>query len=128
VPTQSELPREKISVRKLNFYYEDGNHALIDISMPIYANQVTALFGPSGCGKSTLIRIFNRIYDLYPGERVEGEVLLDGKNILSQDRDLPLLRARIGMVFQKPTQFPMSLYVQHRLRHLSLSRAPAPGA
>jgi phosphate transport system ATP-binding protein len=109
-PARSELPEEKISVRKLNFYYEDGNHALIDISMPIYANRVTALFGPSGCGKSTLIRIFNRIYDLYPGQRVTGEVLLDGENILSPDKDLPLLRARIGMVFQRPTPFPMSIY------------------
>ncbi len=101
---------EKIVVRELNFYYEDGNRALIDISMPIYANSVTSLFGPSGCGKSTLLRIFNRIYDLYDGQRVEGEVLLDGENILLADKDLPLLRARIGMVFQKPTPFPMSVY------------------
>ena len=109
-PAGSDLPKEKISVHNLNFYYEDGNRALVDISMPIYANHVTALFGPSGCGKSTLIRVFNRMYDLYHGQRVEGEVLLDGKNILSHEEDLPLLRARIGMVFQKPTPFPMSIY------------------
>jgi phosphate transport system ATP-binding protein len=72
---------EKISVRKLNFYYQDGNRALKDISVPIYANRVTAFIGPSGCGKSTLLRVFNRIYSLYPGQRAEGEVLLDGENI-----------------------------------------------
>jgi phosphate transport system ATP-binding protein len=78
--------------------------------MPIYADRVTSLFGPSGCGKSTLLRVFNRIYDLYEGQRTEGEVLLDGKNILVPDEDATLLRARIGMVFQKPTPFPMSIY------------------
>jgi phosphate transport system ATP-binding protein len=71
---------------------------------------VTAFFEPSGCGKSTLLRIFNRIYDLYPGQRIDGEVLLDGKNILLDSEDLPMLRARVGMVFQKPTPFPMSIY------------------
>jgi phosphate transport system ATP-binding protein len=109
-PTPTASTAEKISVRNLNFYYEDGNHALIDISVPVYSHKVTALFGPSGCGKSTLLRIFNRIYDLYPGQRVDGEVLLDDENILRDDLDLPLLRARIGMVFQKPTPFPMSIY------------------
>ena len=110
VPVQTEPRQEKISVRNLNFYYEDSNRALIDISVPIYAHSVTAFFGPSGCGKSTLLRVFNRIYDLYHGQRVEGEVMLDGENILLGNEDLPLLRARIGMVFQKPTPFPMSIY------------------
>jgi phosphate transport system ATP-binding protein len=105
-----ELIKEKISVRHLNFYYQDGNQALKDISVPIYANRVTAFIGPSGCGKSTLLRVFNRIYSLYPGQRVEGEVLLDGEDILSGDQDVAILRTRIGMVFQKPTPFPMSIY------------------
>src|SRR6185437_13565770 len=105
------LPKkEKIAVRHLNFYYRNGNQALKDISMPIYAQSVTALFGPSGCGKSTLIRVFNRIYALYNGQRTEGEVLLDGENILAEQQDAALLRARIGMVFQTPTPFPMSIY------------------
>jgi len=101
---------EKIRVRHLNFYYQDGNHALKDISVPIYANRVTAFIGPSGCGKSTLLRVFNRIYSLYPGQRAEGEVLLDGEDILSKHLDVAILRTRIGMVFQKPTPFPMSIY------------------
>ncbi len=105
-----ELVTEKISVRHLNFYYEDGNHALVDVSVPIYANRVTALIGPSGCGKSTLLRVFNRIYSLYPGQHVDGEVLLDGEDILSDKQDAAVLRTRIGMVFQKPTPFPMSIY------------------
>jgi phosphate transport system ATP-binding protein len=105
-----EPVKEKISVRNLNFYYQDGNHALKDVSVPIYANRVTAFIGPSGCGKSTLLRVFNRIYALYPGQRVEGDVLLDGVNILSKDEDPTVLRTRIGMVFQKPTPFPMSIY------------------
>ncbi|MBC9883509.1 phosphate ABC transporter ATP-binding protein PstB [Bradyrhizobium sp. INPA01-394B] len=105
-----QLPTEKISVRHLNFYYQDGNQALKDISMPIYANRVTALIGPSGCGKSTLLRVFNRMYSLYPGQRIEGEVLLDGEDILSRDLDAVILRTRIGMVFQRPTPFPMSIY------------------
>jgi len=101
---------EKIGVRRLNFYYENDNHALKDISVPIYAQRVTAFMGPSGCGKSTLLRVFNRMYDLYPGQRVEGEVLLDGQNILAPTQDALRLRAKIGMVFQKPTPFPMSIY------------------
>jgi len=109
-PASLETATEKISVRNVNFYYEDGNHALIDVSTPIYEHKVTAFFGPSGCGKSTLLRIFNRIYDLYPGQRIDGEVLIDGKNILLDSEDLPMLRARVGMVFQKPTPFPMSIY------------------
>ena len=103
------LPREKISVHKLNFFYDD-NRALKDVSVPIYANRVTAFIGPSGCGKSTLLRVFNRMYDLYVGQRVSGEVLLDGEDILDRSLDVTRLRARIGMVFQKPTPFPMSIY------------------
>jgi phosphate transport system ATP-binding protein len=109
-PTNEPPTTEKISVRKLNFYYEDGNQALKEISIPIYANNVTALFGPSGCGKSTLLRVFNRIYDLYHGQHVSGEVLLDGDNMLLGNIELPLLRARLCMVFQRPTPFPMSIY------------------
>ena len=100
---------ERISIRGLNFYYGD-NKALKDISLPLYAGKVTAFIGPSGCGKSTLLRVLNRMYDLYPNQRAEGEVLLDGKNILAPGQDLNLLRARVGMVFQKPTPYPMSIY------------------
>ncbi len=101
---------EKISVRNLSFYYEDGAEALKNVSVSIYANRVTALIGPSGCGKSTLLRVFNRIYDLYQGQHAKGEVLFKGENILHIHRNLPVLRNRIGMVFQKPTPFPMSIY------------------
>jgi phosphate transport system ATP-binding protein len=101
--------REKVSVRDLNFYYGQ-HHALKHISLSLYESKVTAFIGPSGCGKSTLLRILNRMYDLYPGQRAEGEVLLDGDNILRPGLDLNLLRSRIGMVFQKPTPFPMSIY------------------
>jgi phosphate transport system ATP-binding protein len=100
---------EKISVRGLRFFYGE-NLALKDIALPIYEKKVTALIGPSGCGKSTLLRVFNRMYDLYPKQRAEGEVWFDGENILAPRQDLNLLRARIGMVFQKPTPFPMSIY------------------
>ena len=106
----SNLLREKISVHKLNFYYEDGNRALKDVSVPVYDRHVTAFMGPSGCGKSTLLRVFNRMYDLYHGQRVDGEVLLNGENILVRDYGLERLRTQIGMVFQKPTTFPMSIY------------------
>ncbi len=99
----------KIAVRNFNFYY-GSFHALKNINLDIATNQVTAFIGPSGCGKSTLLRTFNRMYDLYPGMKAEGELLLDGKNILGGDIDLNLLRARVGMVFQKPTPFPMSIY------------------
>ncbi len=101
--------REKISIRDLRFYYGESR-ALDGISLPLYAHRVTAFIGPSGCGKSTLLRALNRIYDLYPNQRAEGEVLLDGENVLSPEQDLNLLRSRIGMVFQKPTPFPMSIY------------------
>ena len=100
---------EKVSVRDVCFYYGDYM-ALKHISLPIYERKVTALIGPSGCGKSTLLRIFNRMYDLYPKQRAEGEILFDGGNVLDPKQDLNLLRARIGMVFQKPTPFPMSIY------------------
>jgi phosphate transport system ATP-binding protein len=99
----------KISIRGLNFYYGD-QRALKDIGLPLYQGKVTAFIGPSGCGKSTLLRVLNRMYDLYPNQRAEGEVLFDGEDILSPRQDLNLLRARIGMVFQKPTPFPMSIY------------------
>jgi phosphate transport system ATP-binding protein len=100
---------EKVSVRRLNFYY-GAFRALADNNVNLYANTVTAFIGPSGCGKSTLLRVINRIYDLYPNQRAEGEVMLDGENILRSGQDLNLLRAKIGMVFQKPTPFPMTIY------------------
>ncbi len=99
----------KLAIRNLRFFYGDSL-ALKGIDLPIYANKVTALIGPSGCGKSTLLRVMNRMYDLYPRQRADGEVLLDGDNILAPGQDLNLLRARIGMVFQKPTPFPMSIF------------------
>jgi phosphate transport system ATP-binding protein len=107
-PTREAL-NEKVSVRGLSFYYGD-NKALKDITVALYAGLVTAFIGPSGCGKSTFLRVLNRIYDLYPNQRAEGEVLLDNQNVLSPAQDLNLLRARVGMVFQKPTPFPMSIY------------------
>ncbi len=99
----------KVEFRKLNFYYGDSQ-ALYDISMPLFEKKVTALIGPSGCGKSTLLRVLNRMYDLYPHQHAEGEVLMDGENVLAPDQDVNLLRAKVGMVFQKPTPFPMSIY------------------
>jgi phosphate transport system ATP-binding protein len=99
----------KMLVRNLDFYYGD-NRALKSINVSLYDRKVTAFIGPSGCGKSTLLRILNRIYSLYPHQRAEGEVLLDGTNILDSGQDQNLLRARVGMVFQKPTPFPMSIY------------------
>lgn len=99
----------KISARQLNFHY--GNfHALKNINIDIPALQITAFIGPSGCGKSTLLRTFNRMYDLYPGMTASGELRLDGQNILAKHVDVNLLRAKVGMVFQKPTPFPMSIY------------------
>jgi len=99
----------KIDVRNLEFYYGKTN-ALKNINLGLAKNTVTAFIGPSGCGKSTLLRIFNRMYDLYPGQRATGEILLDGMSLLDPKIDINLLRARIGMVFQKPTPFPMSIY------------------
>jgi len=101
--------RAKVSVRDLNFYYGE-HHALKHINLTLVANKVTAFIGPSGCGKSTLLRIFNRMYDLYPGQRAMGQVMLDNTNVLDAKLDLNLLRARVGMVFQKPTPFPMTIY------------------
>ncbi len=106
---KAALPAAKIEVRNLKFYYGQAL-ALRSISMHIYDRRVTALIGPSGCGKSTFLRTLNRIYELYPHMRAEGEVILDGENILGANVDLNRLRARVGMVFQKPTPFPMSIY------------------
>jgi phosphate transport system ATP-binding protein len=100
---------DKVTLRDLNFFYGEAR-ALKSISLSLYENKVTAFIGPSGCGKSTLLRVLNRMYDLYPHQRATGEVMFDGENILSPKQDLNLLRARIGMVFQKPTPFPMSIY------------------
>ena len=99
----------KLSIHALDFYYGKF-HALHDINMEIQQNRVTAFIGPSGCGKSTLLRCFNRMYDLYPGQRSSGQIIFDGRNILDKGENLNLLRAKIGMVFQKPTPFPMSIY------------------
>jgi len=99
----------ELEVKNLDFYYSGNVHALRDISLPIKKYQVTALIGPSGCGKTTLLRCFNRMHDLYPKHRYEGEILFQGKNILADNIDLIDLRSRIGMVFQKPTPFPMSI-------------------
>jgi phosphate transport system ATP-binding protein len=99
----------KLSIRGLNFFY-GANRALKAIDLDLPDRQVTGMIGPSGCGKSTLLRVLNRMYDLYPGQRAEGEVLMDGANILSPAIDLNALRSRIGMVFQKPTPFPMSIF------------------
>ncbi|WP_392562118.1 phosphate ABC transporter ATP-binding protein PstB [Orbus sturtevantii] len=99
----------KIEVSNLNFYY-DKFQALKNISIDIKANNVTAFIGPSGCGKSTLLRTFNKMYQLYPEQHATGEILLNGLNILTDNRDISLLRAQVGMVFQKPTPFPMSIY------------------
>ena len=102
-------PATKVEIRKVSFFYGKFQ-ALKEISLPLYDRSVTAFIGPSGCGKSTLLRTLNRIYELYPGQRASGEVIVDGENILDPGLDLIRLRARIGMVFQKPTPFPMSIY------------------
>jgi phosphate transport system ATP-binding protein len=104
----NDLPT-KVSVRNLDFFYGD-HHALKAVNLGLRTNKVTAFIGPSGCGKSTLLRVLNRMYDLYPKQRAQGEVLLDGENILDPRVDVNLLRARVGMVFQKPTPFPMTIY------------------
>jgi phosphate transport system ATP-binding protein len=98
-----------LTVDNLNFYYQGDVHALKNISLGIARNQVTALIGPSGCGKTTFLRCFNRMHDLYPGHRHEGDILFDGSNLLER-KDITELRSRIGMVFQKPTPFPMSVF------------------
>jgi phosphate transport system ATP-binding protein len=112
LPSELDAPVrlvEKIAIRDLSFYYGSAQ-ALKHINLSLSSGKVTAFIGPSGCGKSTLLRVLNRMYDLYPNQRAEGEVLLDGHDILSPGQDLNLLRARIGMVFQKPTPFPMSIF------------------
>jgi phosphate transport system ATP-binding protein len=101
--------RVKLSVRNLNFYY-GGFQALKNITLDIPERKVTAFIGPSGCGKSTLLRTFNRMFELYPEQRAEGEINMDGSNLLTSKEDVSLIRAKIGMVFQKPTPFPMSIY------------------
>jgi phosphate transport system ATP-binding protein len=102
-------PKPKIEVRNLQFYY-GGYHALKNISLDIPERKVTAFIGPSGCGKSTLLRTFNKMYALYPEQRAEGQILMDGENLIDTKLDVSLIRARVGMVFQRPTPFPMSIY------------------
>ncbi len=112
VPETKEIPAPapaRISIRRLEFFY-GTNRALKGIDLDLPERQVTGMIGPSGCGKSTLLRVLNRMYDLYPGQRAEGEVLMDGSNLIAPGIDLNQLRSRIGMVFQKPTPFPMSIY------------------
>ena len=101
--------RYKIRTKGLNFFYGD-RQALFENDLAVEANKITAVIGPSGCGKSTHLRVYNRIFELHRGQRAEGEVLLDGKNVLDPDDDLLDLRRRVGMIFQKPTPFPMSVY------------------
>jgi len=107
--TTTSAERTKLEVKNLNFYY--GKYqAIKDVNLSIKEDKVTAFIGPSGCGKSTLLRTFNRMYELYPGQRAEGEINLDGENLLTSKMDISLIRAKVGMVFQKPTPFPMSIY------------------
>ncbi len=106
---QADDQNLRIAIRDLNFYYGKF-HAIKNVSMDIQSNKVTAFIGPSGCGKSTLLRTFNRLHELYPQNRATGQILLDGRNVLDSKVDPTLLRARVGMVFQKPTPFPMSIY------------------
>lgn len=116
----------KIQARNLSFFYEGGHQALFDNSLDIPEKEITAVIGPSGCGKSTHLRVYNRIFELYRGQRTEGEVLLDGKNILTPETDVLELRRRVGMIFQKPTPFPMSVFdnVAYPLRlHFRLSKS-----
>jgi phosphate transport system ATP-binding protein len=108
-PGASASDDSALQVRNLDFYYGKFQ-GLKKVSLDITRHKVTAFIGPSGCGKSTLLRTFNRMFDLYPGQRAEGEILFNGKNVLDRDQDVNLLRARIGMVFQKPTPFPMTIY------------------
>ena len=123
--SDAELNTACISMRNLSFFY-GANKALKSIALDLPSKQVTGMIGPSGCGKSTLLRVLNRMYDLYPGQRAEGEVMMDGQNIIAPDVDLNDLRSRIGMVFQKPTPFPMSIHdnIAFGVRlHEKLSRA-----
>lgn len=100
----------KLEAKGVSFSYKPGHQVLKNVNLPLRDNTVTAFIGPSGCGKSTLLRVFNRMYDLYPGQKATGEVLLDGRDILKPNEDLNRLRSKIGMVFQKPTPFPMTIY------------------
>jgi phosphate transport system ATP-binding protein len=112
IPPAAETDALRAEVRNLNFYYGDGFKALKNISMPILENKITAMIGPSGCGKSTLLRCFNRMHDLYPGSRYEGEILVypEGDNIIGPKADPVIVRLRVGMVFQKPNPFPKTIY------------------
>jgi phosphate transport system ATP-binding protein len=124
-PQAADPALAKMLARGLHFHY-GATHALKNVGLELATHRVTALIGPSGCGKSTLIRVFNRIYSLYPGQRAEGEVLLDGHNILAPGYSVNRLRTRVGMVFQKPVPFPMSIFdnVSYAIRHYErLSRA-----
>jgi len=118
--------RIEIEVKGLNFFYSGNVHALKNINLPVYRNKLTALIGPSGCGKTTLLRCFNRMHDLYPGNRYEGEILTNERNILSKDIDVIDLRSRTGMVFQKPTPFPMSIFdnIAYGLKLRGISKRP----
>jgi phosphate transport system ATP-binding protein len=107
--TPAPLNEARLQVRGLDFFYGESQ-ALKNIHFDLPARQVTGMIGPSGCGKSTLLRVLNRMYSLYPGQKATGQVLLDGKNILDDDVDMNILRAKVGMVFQKPTPFPMTIY------------------
>ena len=107
--SSAALASARVAIRNLDFYYGE-NKALKGIALDLPERQVTGMIGPSGCGKSTLLRVLNRMYDLYPGQRATGEVMMDGENILADDVDRNALRSRVGMVFQKPTPFPMSIY------------------
>lgn len=116
----------ELEVKELDFYYNGDSLALKKICLNIHKNEVTALIGPSGCGKTTLLRCFNRMHDLYPKNRYEGEILFEGKDILSNGVDLIKLRSRIGMVFQKPTPFPMSIFdnIAYGLRLKGVKKKP----
>ncbi len=127
--SNSDVARKiEIEVRGLNFHYADGKHVLKDISFSIHKNAVTALIGPSGCGKTTFLRCLNRMHDLYPGNRYGGEVMVQGRNILDKDVDLIKLRSQVGMVFQKPTPFPMSIYdnIVFGLKLMEIDRSEFP--
>ena len=108
-PKHLDLGELALQVKHLDFFY-GSFQGLKNVNLDIARHKVTAFIGPSGCGKSTLLRTFNRMYDLYPGQKAQGEILFQGRNILDRWQDLNLLRAKIGMVFQKPTPFPMTIY------------------
>ena len=107
--SEAALNTARVAIRNLDFFYGD-NRALKEIKLDLPDRQVTGMIGPSGCGKSTLLRVLNRMYSLYPGQRATGEVMMDGENIIADSTDLNSLRAKVGMVFQKPTPFPMTIY------------------